>query len=225
MFNQGVIMANLLNVLCYRVFHQGTARTRFRLPFQLGSFLIGMAVLAAATPGLAAKCPSVHRVICETIAAQQALPDEATAEPTAAYSALIERGGDYISVTVTRDGAFGVGTGGSFAASMSQAIRACRATSQEPPLDDAPPNTSNCGAQLEIARGRWMTAALCGDQPLISMADDLATAQQELIYAEIALEAATGARLQPCKPVVTVNPQGAVVRPAARSPASPHVAR
>ena len=65
---------------------------------------------------------------------------------------------DFVCLTVARDGSYGVGVDESFGTAISTAIQQCKIMAK---------GSSNCGSQLEISRGNWTIATLCGDQPVI----------------------------------------------------------
>ena len=108
---------------------------------------------------------------------------------------------DFVCVTVSRNGAFGVGTDASFARAITTAIVQCRI------MADA---AGNCGSQFEVARGQWIIATMCRDQPMIVTGQDHASAQMQIQNTEIGAEISTGQRQSSCTHLVTVDPHGTI---------------
>jgi hypothetical protein len=108
---------------------------------------------------------------------------------------------DFVCVTVSRSGAFGVGLDASFAKAITTAVSQCRVMAD---------GAGNCGSQFEVARGQWIIATMCGDQPMIVTDQDFANAQVQIQNAEIGMELLSGQRQPSCTHLVTVSPYGTV---------------
>jgi hypothetical protein len=111
---------------------------------------------------------------------------------------------DWTVVTLSRNGAWGVASASSQPVAMAAAITSCRVMASA---------TSECGAQFRAARGEWVIANLCGSHKVIAVGRSLDDAEREALNFEISLQLVYAPDLPPCKRVVTVDPNGAVVRP------------
>jgi hypothetical protein len=108
---------------------------------------------------------------------------------------------DWTVVTLSRNGAWGVASASSQPVAMAAAITSCRVMASA---------TSECGAQFRAARGEW---DLCGSHKVIAVGRSLDDAEREALNFEISLQLVYAPDLPPCKRVVTVDPNCAVVRP------------
>jgi hypothetical protein len=105
--------------------------------------------------------------------------------------------GDWTVLTVARDGSWGVASSDLQSRAMAEAIRFCKAMAM---------SSSDCGAQLKATRGGWAIANLCGDQAIIATGSTLREAEKEALNSEIGLQMFYIPDLQPCRRVVTANP-------------------
>jgi hypothetical protein len=119
---------------------------------------------------------------------------------TAAPAAAIELD-EVTVVTLARDGSWGVATAGSTGEAIALAVRACREMARAP---------TDCGAQFTAARGRWVVASLCGDHQIIASAETLQEAEAAALARETETRRVYVPGLAPCRPVLTVDPAGAV---------------
>ena len=112
-------------------------------------------------------------------------------------SACMAWDGDWTVLTVARDGSWGVASSDLQSRAAAEAIRFCKAMAM---------SSSDCGAPLKAARGGWAIANLCGDQAVIATGSTLREAEKEALNYEIGLQMFYIPDLQPCRRVVTVNP-------------------
>jgi hypothetical protein len=115
---------------------------------------------------------------------------------------------DYVALTVSRRSAWGVGQDARPAAAVRIAIERCIAS---------PAGPDGCGAQFEVTRGNWTVARMCGDRPVIAAASVLADANQRLTFWEISLDMSPSGPLPICQHLVTIAPDGQVMRTAPSS--------
>jgi hypothetical protein len=110
---------------------------------------------------------------------------------------------DWTVVTLAQDGSWGVASKGGQPQAIADAITACRAMTGA---------SNDCGAHLTAVRGDWVIANLCGDRKVLATGSSLADAEQEALYREISLQLHYVPDLPPCKRIVTVDPNGSIVR-------------
>jgi hypothetical protein len=111
---------------------------------------------------------------------------------------------DWTVLTLASNGAWGVATHNYIHLAIASAIRDCKAMSGGP---------NDCGARSSSVRAGWSVGMLCGDQPIIVAAKQLADAEQQAADRETELRQVYRPSMPPCVRVVTVNPLGVVRAP------------
>ena len=113
--------------------------------------------------------------------------------------------GDHVTVlTLAHDGAWGTATETSVGRAIAFAVRDCKAMSER---------VLGCGAMFTTVHAGWSLALLCGDEPIIAAAKELAQAERIAVNREIELREVYRRDMPSCVRVATVNPDGVVVAP------------
>jgi len=107
-------------------------------------------------------------------------------------------------VTMASDGSWGVATDISVNRAIARAIADCRMMSQV---------ELGCGAYSTTVRGGWSLGIRCGRENIIVADRNLAEAEHRARKREIELRTRYVPAMPPCARVVTVDPNGAVVKP------------
>lgn len=107
-------------------------------------------------------------------------------------------------LTLASDGAWGTATETYTNRASALAIRGCRAMSKRKP---------GCGAKFTTIRADWSVAVLCDHETIITAAELRADAARAATVREIELREVYHRDMPPCVRVVTVNPDGMLVRP------------
>jgi len=110
---------------------------------------------------------------------------------------------DWTVVTLSRSGSWGVASASTQPVAIAAAINSCRVMAG---------GSSDCGSLFKAARGEWIVANLCGSHKIVAVGRSLEDAEREALYFEISLQLAYAPDLPPCKRVVTIAPNGTVVR-------------
>jgi hypothetical protein len=111
---------------------------------------------------------------------------------------------DWTVVTLSRNGSWGVASASSQPVAMAAAIASCRVMAGA---------ASDCGAKFRASRGEWIIANLCGSHRIIAVGRSLDGAERDALNFEISLQLVYAPDLPPCKRLLTVDPDGAAVRP------------
>ena len=117
--------------------------------------------------------------------------------------------GEYVTVlTLARDGAWGTATETSTSRAIAFAIRDCKAMSRR---------ALGCGAMYTTVRSGWSIAVLCGDEAIIAASGQRADAERMAKKRESDLRHIYQRNMPACMRVATVNPDGLVVEPPAKT--------
>ena len=108
---------------------------------------------------------------------------------------------DWVTITLARNGSWGVARDSAQSQAIAAAIRACKAMAGP---------ASDCGAQHKTMKGEWAVAELCGDHKIIASGSSLAEAEREALNRAISLQLLYAPDLPSCKRVVTVDPTGTI---------------
>ena len=121
----------------------------------------------------------------------------------AAQSDSIRRSVDDVTVlTMAPDGSWGVATDMSTSSAIAKAIANCRKMSQA---------HLGCGAYFTAIRDGWSLGLRCGGENIIVAANALAEAERAALNREIDLKERYVPDMPPCRRVLSVDPQGALV--------------
>lgn len=127
----------------------------------------------------------------------------ATAPGHAADGGPILPAEDMTVLTLASDGAWGAATETYANRAIVLAIRACKAMSKR---------ELGCGAKFTTIRAGWSVALLCGHETIIKAAMLRADAERAPTEREIELREVYHRDMPPCARVVTVKPDGMLVR-------------
>jgi hypothetical protein len=108
---------------------------------------------------------------------------------------------DWIVVTMTRDGSWGVGSGRSTTLAIAEAIRRCKLMAGGP---------NDCGAEFVSLRNAWALGLHCSTHSILVTSDDQADAEAAARFAVTDLRLHHVPELPPCRTMLTVDPNGAV---------------
>jgi hypothetical protein len=109
---------------------------------------------------------------------------------------------EWTVVTLARAGSWGVGHAELQGPAIATALRKCNAMSRK----------SDCGAEFTAVRRGWTLGILCGDHRVLVAARELATAEREAQARESYLRTLYGESLPGCWRVMTVDPDGFVIK-------------
>lgn len=114
-------------------------------------------------------------------------------------------------LTMAPDGAWGAATEPSTNRAIAGAIAQCRATSQA---------ALGCGASFTSIRAGWSLGVRCGSENIIVAARSQADAERAAHNREMEMRHVYMIEMEPCRRVVTIDPNGAVTAAAsvARAP-------
>lgn len=119
-------------------------------------------------------------------------------------AAIEEWAHDFTVLTMAPDGSWGTATDPRINRAIFLAISSCKKMSGA---------ALGCGAYLTTVRGGWSLGIRCGSENIIVADRDLAEAEQRAHRREIELRTLYVPDMPPCDRVVTVDPNGAVVKP------------
>ena len=119
-------------------------------------------------------------------------------------AAIEEWAHDFTVLTMAPDGAWGTATDSRINRAIFLAISNCKAMSHA---------ALGCGAYLATVRGGWSLGIRCGGENIIVADRNLAEAEQRAYRRETELRTLYVPNMPPCDRVVTVDPNGAVVKP------------
>jgi hypothetical protein len=105
---------------------------------------------------------------------------------------------DWVVLTVTDSGAWGAGRHPVRASAMAAAIEACQR--------NAIHGDDGCGARMTTVRGSFSLALTCGSRAILVTAGSLEAASRAALDREIELGEYLRLKLQPCKPLVAIDP-------------------
>jgi hypothetical protein len=105
---------------------------------------------------------------------------------------------DWVVLTVTDSGAWGAGRHPVRASAMAAAIEACQR--------NAIRGDDGCGARMTTVRGSFSLALTCGSRAILVTASSLEAASRAALDREIELGEYLRLKLQPCKPLVAIDP-------------------
>jgi hypothetical protein len=111
------------------------------------------------------------------------------------------RGGDWTAVAMAPDGTLGVSTATTAGRALIEAIRNCRAISQQ---------KIGCGSQSRTVQGSWILAARCGTDNVIT-AGPLRIAVDQMAAAwEAELRRRYVPDPPPCRRILIIDPHGGI---------------
>lgn len=110
---------------------------------------------------------------------------------------------DYTVLTIAPDGAWGAATERYINIAISRAIEMCKRRSK----------SLACGAYFSTTRGGWLVGLLCGDRNIIAAGSSLPDAEGRAGEREATLRELYAPDMPPCVRIVTVDPNGAFIRP------------
>src|SRR5262245_15660169 len=118
---------------------------------------------------------------------------------------------DYTSVlTMAPDGSWGAATEITTNLAIARAIGNCKAMAR---------SEIGCGAYFTTIRGGWSLGFSCGRDHSVGAAKDLGEAEQSAAQRERGLRQVYVPDLPPCRRVVMIDPDGAIIAPGAQRPA------
>jgi hypothetical protein len=112
---------------------------------------------------------------------------------------------DNTVLTIAPDGAWGAATERYSNIAISRAIDMCKRRS----------NSLGCGAYFSSTRSGWLVGFLCGDRNIIAAGSSLLDAERHGGEREATLRRLYAPDMPPCVRIVTVDPNGTIVRPKA----------
>jgi len=131
--------------------------------------------------------------------------DSSIAQSASPQPAAIEEWAlDFTVLTMSPDGAWGTATDPRINRAIFLAISNCKAMSGA---------ALGCGAYSTTIRGGWSLGIRCGRENIIVADRNLAEAEHRAHKREIELRTHYVPAMPPCARVVTVDPNGAVVKP------------
>ncbi len=123
---------------------------------------------------------------------------------------------NWTALGVGPGGAWGTATVGSRSAAIAAAIAGCENRTSLA--------AGRCGADYVTARAAWSLAYACGQSTILATGADLADARMAAINREIELKEFERVELEPCRPLVAIDPMGRVADPAMSSEILPLIA-
>jgi hypothetical protein len=105
---------------------------------------------------------------------------------------------DWVVLTVTDSGAWGAGRHPVRASAMAAAIEACQR--------NAISGDDGCGARMTTVRGSFSLALTCGSRAILVTAGSMEAASRAALDREIELGEYLRLKLQPCRPLVAIDP-------------------
>lgn len=130
--------------------------------------------------------------------------DAPLAQSASTQPAAIEEWAPDFTVLTMTGGAWGTATDPRVNRAIHLAIERCKAMSGA---------KIGCGAYLTTVRGGWSLGIQCGRENIIVADRDLAEAERRALKREAELRKLYVPNMPPCARIVTVDPNGAIVRP------------
>jgi hypothetical protein len=106
-------------------------------------------------------------------------------------------------VTIAPDGSWGAASEAYIYQAIAKAVANCRRMSR---------HAIGCGAQFTVIRAGWTIALRCDIGNIIVAEPSIAAAEHAAANRETALRLAQGGTMPPCSRVLTVSPDGKVIR-------------
>lgn len=110
---------------------------------------------------------------------------------------------EWTVVTLALDGSWGTGTADSQSAAIASALRKCNAMAGA---------VNDCGAEFTAIKSGWTIGFLCGEHRVLAAATDHFAAEQQAEDRKRYLATHYGTGFPPCRHIVTIDPDGFVVR-------------
>jgi hypothetical protein len=148
----------------------------------------------------------IFGTMCAALIATSTL-DTSLAQSSSAQPAAIEEWAhDFTVLTMAPDGAWGTATDPRINRAIYLAISNCKAMSKA---------KLGCGAYQTTVRGGWSLGIRCGRENIITADRDLAEAENRARRREAELRELYVPNMPPCVRIVTIDPNGNIVRPPA----------